>query len=483
MERKAEMQSHVGKRLVDLTDAHVRCDAQSTSATDVGSTSSGTSVNLLGRIAAFSPKIAAFSPRLAAFSPSLQRHVSFAFAPDSNYIALQDDVTTPSLLCKSKSLPEVCRGLSEWWRPVHKKKVPPSLWRRYGLPALAVLAYYVIGYFFYTLHRGWSILDGIYFSTVLMMTVGYGDEVPHGDFALLFTALYALLAVTLVAAAVSQLWDASVLLKAMDFRRHQKQKLQRDLSSLGRGEQLGKTVRKNMGKTLRGLLNPSKAVGLMDKDAHIKRKRKILIASIAAFLFWVVIGTIANAFMQDLPNDDSEGSHLIRGFYFSVITLTTVGFGDFVPRTTAGKVFDIFYILFGVPISVNALGKVVRSVLGEDAEEQSVDLVKGLNEKKLRSMLDFQVDMSNAGCGNEVDGQVSRYEFMMFVLVRNGIVEMDTVKAIMHNFDELDVARTDALEAVDLQVGLSPSQSEDEGEGENGPAQVQEDGSAEGQEA
>jgi len=422
-------------------------------------------MTLLGHLAALRPKLDAFSPnfRKVAFAPE----VALSESSDSAYVALQDDATP---LIKTHSL----RALSEWWTPVQKKSLPPSMARRYGRPALAVLAYYIIGYFFYTLHRGWSILDGIYFSTVLMMTVGYGDEVPHGDFACLFTAIYALLAVTLVATALSQLWDSSVLLKAMDFRKQQKQKVQKDLSSLSTSERFRKTVRKNMGKTIRGLLMPAKSVALMDKDAHDKRKQNIFIASIAGFLFWVVVGTIANAYLQDLPSTVSNGSRLVRGFYFSVITLTTVGFGDFVPRTTAGKLFDIFYILVGVPISVNALGKMVRSVTGEDAEEQSVDLVRGLNEQKLGTMLAFQKDMNNAGCGNEVDGEVSRYEFMMFVLVRNGIVEMDTVEAIMQNFDELDVAHTNALEAVDLQVGLGLSQSQSEEEAESETAQVEE---------
>jgi len=206
-------------------------------------------------------------------------------------------------------------------------------------------------------------------------------------------------------------------------------------------------------------------VALLDSDAQARRKRHLLGASLFAFLFWVCLGTVVNASLQDLPDESWRGSHLIKGFYFSVITLTTVGFGDFVPRTSAGKVFVIFYILVGVPISVNALEKIVRSIFGDDDEGKNVDLVKGLNGKKLQTMLDFQTEMYNAGCGNSVDGEVSRYEFMMFVLVRNGIVEMDTVEAIMHNFDELDASQTNSLEVNDLQGRLSKSQHDDGGEG------------------
>ena len=43
-----------------------------------------------------------------------------------------------------------------------------------------------------------------------------------------------------------------------------------------------------------------------------------------------------------------EGWDWIDALYFSVITLTTVGYGDFSPQTTAGKIFTIFYIILGI---------------------------------------------------------------------------------------------------------------------------------------
>ena len=43
-----------------------------------------------------------------------------------------------------------------------------------------------------------------------------------------------------------------------------------------------------------------------------------------------------------------EGWTALDALYFSVITLTTVGFGDFAPQTPAGKIFTIFYILVGL---------------------------------------------------------------------------------------------------------------------------------------
>ena len=50
-----------------------------------------------------------------------------------------------------------------------------------------------------------------------------------------------------------------------------------------------------------------------------------------------------------------EGWSALDALYFSTITLTTVGYGDFAPQTSFGKVFTIIYILVGIGIFV-ALG-------------------------------------------------------------------------------------------------------------------------------
>lgn len=43
-----------------------------------------------------------------------------------------------------------------------------------------------------------------------------------------------------------------------------------------------------------------------------------------------------------------EGWGWVDALYFTVITLTTVGYGDFSPATTLGKLFTIVYLLLGL---------------------------------------------------------------------------------------------------------------------------------------
>jgi voltage-gated potassium channel len=57
-----------------------------------------------------------------------------------------------------------------------------------------------------------------------------------------------------------------------------------------------------------------------------------------------------------------EGLRLFDAFYFSVITLSTVGYGDFTPQTDFGKLFTIVYIFTGVGLLVAFAGKMFHYI-------------------------------------------------------------------------------------------------------------------------
>jgi voltage-gated potassium channel len=68
--------------------------------------------------------------------------------------------------------------------------------------------------------------------------------------------------------------------------------------------------------------------------------------------FVLLVGTVAYHFI--------EGWSWIDSIYFSVTTLSTVGYGDFTPKTDLGKIFTIFYIIIGIGIILTFINTIYQ---------------------------------------------------------------------------------------------------------------------------
>jgi voltage-gated potassium channel len=73
---------------------------------------------------------------------------------------------------------------------------------------------------------------------------------------------------------------------------------------------------------------------------------------IAATAFMLTSGTIFYHVTEKWSWLDS--------YYFCVVTLATVGYGDLVPHTPAGRLFTTFYIMAGVGIITAFFSTVIR---------------------------------------------------------------------------------------------------------------------------
>ena len=66
--------------------------------------------------------------------------------------------------------------------------------------ALLVLGMLGSGTIFYMLAEDWSFVDALYFSTIILTTIGLGDGAPDTDVAKLFTVAYALMGIGILVA-------------------------------------------------------------------------------------------------------------------------------------------------------------------------------------------------------------------------------------------------------------------------------------------
>lgn len=54
---------------------------------------------------------------------------------------------------------------------------------------------------------------------------------------------------------------------------------------------------------------------------------------------------------------------LLEAAFFSVVTISTVGYGELVPQTVAGKIFCMVYILLGLGVFVAAASAVAEALI------------------------------------------------------------------------------------------------------------------------
>ena len=90
------------------------------------------------------------------------------------------------------------------------------------------------------------------------------------------------------------------------------------------------------------------------KAEAIKIRRSFQILTAAA-VFMLTLGTVVMHFVEKLTWVDS--------LYFSVVSLTTVGYGDLTPTTDGGKLFVSFYLLTGIGIIAAFASTLLRNAV------------------------------------------------------------------------------------------------------------------------
>lgn len=110
-----------------------------------------------------------------------------------------------------------------------------------------------------------------------------------------------------------------------------------------------------------------------------------------------------------------------QALYMAVITLTTVGFGDFTPRSEAGRIFGFFWMIAGV-LSFGNFVTAFSAWLGATFKKD--------HSTKFGKQIFDSIDKD----GN---GFLTRGEFMSWMLVKEGIISSEQIDHFYNLFDAL----------------------------------------------
>lgn len=95
------------------------------------------------------------------------------------------------------------------------------------------------------------------------------------------------------------------------------------------------------------------------------KKRNKLYLYIVIFIVLIYLGLLTVLYYSESANSDAVIQTFGDAFWYSLVTLTTVGYGDLIPVTPLGHAVGIIFLLLSAGIMVTLLGAVISFITSE----------------------------------------------------------------------------------------------------------------------
>lgn len=260
---------------------------------------------------------------------------------------------------------------------------------------VTVVVFYLLASIFYANVEGWNTTDCIYFITVTIATVGYGDYHPTHDGSRLFTIFMILIGLIFIFSILSDFSNFIL----------------------------------NLAEEQAAKISKQKDFTIPDPWKYWKKR-----AYSAAMVFGLVfLGTMVFMLHEEWT--------FIQALYFTIETVTTVGYGDLEPTAHGSKVFLIFFIPISVCVVAGVLGSIAAMKVEMEADRKKLE---NLNRK-----LDFNMIREMDTDGNGVD----KCEFLVAMLVQTGVCDKENdIDPWLARFDQLDKDGSGMLDGDDIAI-------------------------------
>ena len=167
---------------------------------------------------------------------------------------------------------------------------------------------------------------------------------------------------------------------------------------------------------------------------HLNRAQCRVAVAVGTFVALLLLGASVFALVEHVD--------FVDALYFSITTMSTVGYGDRPPTTDGVKIFSLFWLCFGTL----STGRMISVVIEYRLTRKMNAIRRRVLEKKISSTLFSQIDANN-------DDVIDRYEFLVYHLVAGKWpIDQDDIDGIMQRFRALDASHSGYINKKDLSI-------------------------------
>ena len=130
-----------------------------------------------------------------------------------------------------------------------------------------------------------------------------------------------------------------------------------------------------------------------------------VVLGIGLLILWTFVGTLGFIFI--------EGWSFLDAFYMTIITISTVGFGEIHPLSSQGRLFASFLIMTGIGTAIYTFTRVSQALL--EGELQGVLGRKRMN-KKVAKLKDHYIVCGFGRIGKPVANDLQQEGYRVCIL-------------------------------------------------------------------